>query len=99
MAVGAEALPGSDPVLVDDAKRSEPRVLRIIVIGEGKRMPGVEPAVLGMPALLGLSDPDHGHPSICVILIFVITTIERKGFPKKDDFSIPPAALLSEATI
>src|SRR3989442_1374525 len=49
--VGAEARARGDAILVDDAQRPEPHVLRVLVAGEGKAVVRVEPAVVGMAAL------------------------------------------------
>jgi hypothetical protein len=48
VAVGAEARAGLHPVLVDHAQRAETHVLRVVIIGEGEAVVGVEPAVIGM---------------------------------------------------
>jgi len=42
-------------ILVDDAQRGKAHVPRVVIIGEGKRMPGVEPAVIGVAAVLSLA--------------------------------------------
>src|SRR5262249_31838879 len=59
MAVRAEAGAGRDPVLVDDAQWPELDVLRVEVIGEGKRVIRLEPAVVGIAALVTASDVLH----------------------------------------
>src|SRR5260221_5289431 len=63
VAVRAEAGAGLDAVLVDDAQRAEPHVRGIVVAGERKRVPGVEPAVLGVAALPGAADLEHALSS------------------------------------
>src|SRR5437762_965633 len=58
--VGAEARARGDAILVDDAQRPEPHVLRVLVAGEGEAVVRVEPAVVGMAALGGGSQFGHG---------------------------------------
>ena len=60
VAVVAEARAGGDAVLVDHAQVAEAHVLRIVVAGEGKAVEGLQPAVVGMAAFLGLAKRQHG---------------------------------------
>ncbi len=62
--VHAEALPGGDAVFVHDAQGAEAHVVGIVVIGEREGMAGVKPAVVGVPALGGRSEGDHGWSRI-----------------------------------
>ena len=51
--------PGCDAVLVEDPQRPESRVSGVVVVGEGERVEGVEPAVVEVPALAGAANLDH----------------------------------------
>jgi len=51
MPMAAEAGAGRDPVFVDHPQRAEAHLLRIVIIGKGKGMPGIQPAVIRMAAL------------------------------------------------
>ncbi len=53
--MGREALARRHPILVDDPQRGKAHMLRVVIIGEGKRMPGVEPAVIGVAAVMSLA--------------------------------------------
>src|ERR1700712_4329646 len=48
MRMGGKPRAGRDMVLVDDPQGAELHVLRVVVIGKGKGVPGVEPAVAGL---------------------------------------------------
>src|SRR5262249_52865768 len=50
-----------DEVLVQDAQMPEAHVPRVVVVGERERVPGVEPPVVGVAALGGRADGDHGR--------------------------------------
>jgi len=63
MPVGAEALTGRDAVLVDHPERTEPHVGRVVVIGEGEAVAGVEPPVAGVASVLALPDGHHDRNS------------------------------------
>ena len=52
--------PGCDAVLVDHAQRAEAHVLRVVVVGEREGVAAVEPAVVGVPALVAAPELDHG---------------------------------------
>jgi hypothetical protein len=58
--VHAKAATGADAVFVDDPEVAKAHVARVVVIGEGKGVMGVEPAVVGMAALAGGPEDDHG---------------------------------------
>ena len=51
MAVSAESLAGRDTILVEHAQGAERDMLLVDVIGEGKTVIRVEPAVIGVAAL------------------------------------------------
>src|SRR5262249_50332928 len=57
--VSAEALARLHAVLVDHAKRTEAHELCVVVVGEGKRMVALEPAMLRVPALVSSSYFNH----------------------------------------
>ena len=61
MAVRAESPAGADAVFVDDAQRAEAHVFRVIVGREGKGVGRVEPAVIGVAALVAVANRDHGE--------------------------------------
>ena len=60
-AVRAEALPGRDAVVVDDAQGAEAHVRGVVVVGERERVVRVEPAVVGVAALGGGAKGHHGE--------------------------------------
>ncbi|MNT22915.1 hypothetical protein D3C72_1583170 [compost metagenome] len=62
VAVGAEALAGRDAVLVDHPQHREAHVGGIVVVGEREGVVGVEPAVIGMAALVAGAKGQHGGP-------------------------------------
>ena len=61
VAVHAEAGTGCDAILVDDAQRAPTHFCRIVIFGEGKAVPGLQPAVIGITALVGGATLDHGN--------------------------------------
>jgi hypothetical protein len=61
----AKALVGSDGIIIDHAEGLEPREGRVIVITEGKGVPGVEPAVIGVEAVSGPTDLDGWFDWCC----------------------------------
>ena len=60
MAMGGEAAARRQPVLVDDAQRSEPHEARITIIAERKAMRGIEPAEVEFAAGIGRA-VEHFH--------------------------------------
>jgi hypothetical protein len=62
MGMGAEAGGGGDAVLVDDAQGVEVEMARILVVGEGESVAGVEPAVVGGTAIFGPANGTHEKP-------------------------------------
>jgi hypothetical protein len=64
MPVGAESLTRGDAIIVDHAQRPEPHVGRVVVVGEGKAVAGVEPTVVGVPSLVAPSYADHDPASL-----------------------------------
>jgi hypothetical protein len=55
----AETLRRCDAVVVDHQQVGKAVLLRVVVVGEGKRMTRTEPAVLRAAALIGVSDIEH----------------------------------------
>jgi hypothetical protein len=60
MRVPAEALAGSDAIFIDDPQRAEAHVGGVVVVGEREGVVAVEPAVVGVAALAGSANGDHG---------------------------------------
>src|ERR1017187_1231484 len=58
--VRAESPAWADAVLVDHAEGSEAHVFGVVVAGEGKGVGSVQPAVIGMAALVAFANVDHG---------------------------------------
>jgi hypothetical protein len=56
MTVRAKTRPGGNSILVDYTQRPELNVLRIKVIGKGKRVVGLQPTVIGIPSLSAASN-------------------------------------------
>jgi hypothetical protein len=59
MGVRAESFPRGDSILVNDPQRSEFDVPGVEIVCEGKAVVGVEPAMIGVPALAAVSDGIH----------------------------------------
>src|SRR5690606_19046102 len=59
VAVRAETLARRHPVLVDHAQRAPVDVLGVLVTGEGKAVPRVQPAMVGVAAFGGGAGDDH----------------------------------------
>ena len=59
VAVGAEAGAGSDAVFVDDAQIAQAHELRVVVTGKGETVEGLEPAVVGVAAVLRFAKGQH----------------------------------------
>src|SRR5436309_8632004 len=57
--VGAEALPGIDPVLVDDPQHAEPHVSRVVVAVEGEAVAAGETGEAGRAAVTGGADGER----------------------------------------
>src|SRR5690606_12347102 len=63
VAVRAEAAARLHAVLVDHAQDAEAHRVRVVPVGEGEGVPGVEPAVVGVAAVFAALDLDRGHGS------------------------------------
>src|ERR1700674_54414 len=61
MTMGAKTGAGLHPIFVDHAQGTEFDVLRVVIIGKGKCMKGLEPAVVGKSAFLTASNFVHGN--------------------------------------
>src|SRR4029078_12689434 len=59
VAVLAEPLSGVYTVLVNDPQHAEPHVPRVVIVGEGECVIGVEPTVVGVAALVRSSNSHH----------------------------------------
>ncbi|GAB1381933.1 hypothetical protein MASR1M50_02510 [Burkholderiales bacterium] len=57
--MGAEAGAGRDAVLVDDAQVAPAHVGRVVIVGKREAVPAVQPAVVGVAALVGVTDLEH----------------------------------------
>ena len=62
--VRAEAAARRDQVVVDDAQVAPAHVRRIEIVGERERVMTFQPAVVGMAALLGFANGQHGRGSL-----------------------------------
>ena len=60
---GKSTAPGDD-IVIDDAQTAESHVGGVVVIGEGKGEPALEPAVVGVAAVRGFAEGDHGRMSV-----------------------------------
>src|SRR5262245_13823186 len=61
MTMHAKALPRCDAVVVDHAQGTEAHVVRVVIVAERKRVPGVQPAMIKMAAFLGFTNLDHAN--------------------------------------
>jgi hypothetical protein len=66
MAVLAEPLAWRDAVFIDYAEIAPAHVRRIVIVGEGKGMVAVEPAVVGVATILRFANGDHDSKSSLV---------------------------------
>jgi hypothetical protein len=57
-----EALRRLHAIFVDHAQRPESHVRRIVVVGEPKRVPAVEPPMVGPSAIFRCSSNNHSFP-------------------------------------
>src|SRR5262249_22296323 len=60
MSLSRESLAGRDAVLVDHAKTAKPHELRVVIVGKGKRVVGLQPSVVEVAALLRAANDEHG---------------------------------------
>jgi hypothetical protein len=56
--VGGEAASRGDPILIDHAEAAKPHVRWIVIVREGKRELGFEPAMVCLAAGMGFPDSD-----------------------------------------
>src|SRR5262249_31745452 len=56
MSMGSEAGPRRYPVVVDNPQRTKARLLRIVVVTEGKRVAAIEPIKASCAALAAVSN-------------------------------------------
>src|SRR3990167_4616153 len=59
VSVGGKTLARRHRVFVDHAQDGETHLTGVVIVGKGKRVVGVEPAVVEMSAILGLAQTDH----------------------------------------
>jgi hypothetical protein len=59
MRMGTEPRPGLDAIFVDDPQRTEFHMLGIEIIGERKRMEGLQPSVIRKTSLITSSNCVH----------------------------------------
>jgi len=59
MGVGAKTLPRSYTIVVDDPQSAESHVRGVVIVREGKGMPGIQPAVVGVAPVASVPDRDH----------------------------------------
>ena len=65
----AEAAVAGHPVLVDDAQIAPAHAARVEIVGEGEAVAALQPAVVGMAALGGGAELDHGELSFCAVMV------------------------------
>jgi hypothetical protein len=78
--MGREAFARRHAILVDDPQRGELNMCRVVIVGEGKRVPGIEPAVIGVPAVIGLAQLYHVMVSFWLYL-FIYAEYELQDIP------------------
>ena len=59
MRMGWKTAAARHPILVDHTQAAEVRVLRVVVVREGKGVITVEPAVIGVAAFFGFAQVNH----------------------------------------
>ena len=59
MRMQVKPAPARDRVVIDDPQRPESLVVRVVIIGERKRMPRVKPAVVGMAPIFCFANVHH----------------------------------------
>src|SRR5438046_4203 len=59
MGMHIEAGATRDAIFINDPQAAKAHLLRVVVISEGKGVITVEPAVLGVPSLIGLANLNH----------------------------------------
>jgi len=64
VAVRAKTGAGRNAVFVDDAQVAPGHVRRVVVPGKGKAVKGLEPAVIGIAAVLGFAQRQHGASTL-----------------------------------
>ena len=57
--MGGKALDRRHHVFVDYAQDRKAHLTGVVIVSKGKRVGGVEPAVVEMSAILGLAQTDH----------------------------------------
>jgi hypothetical protein len=67
MGMGAKSLARINAVFVDHSQISPAHMVRIVIIGKGKRVVALQPTVVSKPSLLRLSDMKHGVPLMGIV--------------------------------
>jgi hypothetical protein len=60
MPVPGKSTAGGDPVLINDPQTGKLHMARVVIIGKGKCMITIQPAVIGVAAVSTLTQGDHG---------------------------------------
>ena len=75
MGMGGKAATARDAVIVDDTQRPEAHVVRVVILAERERVAAVEPAEVGLSALIGATQGEHRS------LLFRVRVERTPGFP------------------
>ncbi|MNT67682.1 hypothetical protein D3C72_2058470 [compost metagenome] len=59
MAMRAETTAGRNAVVIDHAQRAKSHVRRVVIVGEGKRVKRIEPAMVGMTPFGSAANRKH----------------------------------------
>src|SRR5208283_1728218 len=80
--VRGETAATGDAVIVHDAQGAKVGVARVVILGERKGKASVEPAVVGLAAVVALPNSNHRWPPDLISkgIILVITTIVKRLF-------------------
>src|SRR5215472_10517813 len=77
-----KAAPSGDAVVVHYTQGAEVHMFRVVVIGKRKGEMRVQPAVVGVAALVALENADHDWPPwyalLTLMIVLVITTIVKR---------------------
>jgi hypothetical protein len=60
--VGRKPFTGGNAIVVQNAKRSEMHMVRVVIIGKRESEIGIQPAVVEMAAVLAFADVDQSEP-------------------------------------
>lgn len=79
MRVHAETAAARDDVVIDDAKGAEAHVFGVVIIREGKGEMAVEPAVIGVAAVLGFAQGNHNWFPVLVAELIATKRLFHKS--------------------